>query len=1116
MNTPIWLNDQLITQKAEEFANNLKQAIQKVKNEEDIKIATELQIQQVAKDVDIELEAKYEFTVAKTKGRIDSAYDRVFIEYKNPNSKGDRLSARLEDTGNQKVIEQIKSRFSPLQKDLGHPPESLFGVGFDGHYFIFVRYRQKQWDVQEPIAMNKYSVARFLRVLFNLGISGKPFVPDYLAQDFGAEGSVAQAGIKTLYQAIFITDNLKAQAFFRQWKILFGQVCGYDVNIPSEKITQLAEFYGITEDKKALKAPELLFAVHSYYALLIKLIAAEIVVLSQSFATSPHKKMLRAATSQKLKQELEKLETGSIFKDLGIINFLEGDLFAWYLPAWNEDIEILIRAMVNKLDEYNPATLSEDPASSRDLLKKLYQQLFPKSLRHDLGEYYTPDWLAEHTLNRLQYDGNPDRRLLDPSCGSGTFLVMAITRIRAWYEENRENCPFEEGELCQKILSNVIGFDLNPLAVMAARTNYLVAIRDLIRYVDRVEIPVYLCDSIMTPSNYGSGRLLTETGLAVGEIGSTQELKTSVANFYIPTEITGSLELISQYVEILEFCVKNDYSPTEFIQRCQDERLPVALSSNKEASSQEQQLTHSVQPIHEALYRELLRLDQENQNGIWARIIKNAFAPLFIGKVDFIIGNPPWVNWESLPANYRDSMKPLWQAYGLFSLSGAKGRLGGGKKDLSMLFVYSCIDNYLSDSGYLGFVITQSIFKSQGAGDGFRQFEFTNNKNKIIIQPLIVDDLSKIQVFDGATNRTAVFICQKTNQSFNYPIPYKIWQGTSRINQDISLAQVNALTSYQQFGALPVQPKKINSPWLTAPEATLSGLQKILGKSNYQAYAGCCTWLNGVYWINIIEKLRNGDLRIENLYNIGDIKVEQVETVIESKLVYPLLRGRDVIRWQAEPSIYLVMPQDTTSRMGIAETETKRYYPKTFAYFKQFEQALRKRSGYRRYFQANDPFYSLYNVNAQTISPYKVVWREQSADFQASVVISETTHPPIPDHKLMLVSCSSAREAYYLSALLNSAPCKLLVFSYAISTSTSTHVLDNIAIPKFLENDSSHLELATLSEQCHDLKQKNQLDQIVVLEAQVDLLAAKLWKLNKLELKTMQTALNNSQKKKKV
>jgi len=54
--------------------------------------------------------------------------------------------------------------------------------------------------------------------------------------------------------------------------------------------------------------------------------------------------------------------------------------------------------MITKLDEYNPGTISEDPAQSRDLLKKLYQQLFPKSVRHDLGEYYTPDWLAEHVL----------------------------------------------------------------------------------------------------------------------------------------------------------------------------------------------------------------------------------------------------------------------------------------------------------------------------------------------------------------------------------------------------------------------------------------------------------------------------------------------------------------------------------------------------------------------------------------------------------------------------------------------------------------------------------------------------------------------------------------------
>src|SRR5205823_3701686 len=160
---------------------------------------------------------------------------------------------------------------------------------------------------------------------------------------------------------------------------------------------------------------------------------------------------------------------------------------------------------------------------------KLYQQLFPKSVRHDLGEYYTPDWLAEHVLNELEYSGDPDQRILDPACGSGTFLVMAINRIRSWYETNREKCRYDEGELCKKILANVIGFDLNPLAVMAARTNYLIAIRDLVGHVNKVEIPIYLCDSIMTPSEYGD--------LFAGGASGSKELKTAAASFLIPIEI---------------------------------------------------------------------------------------------------------------------------------------------------------------------------------------------------------------------------------------------------------------------------------------------------------------------------------------------------------------------------------------------------------------------------------------------------------------------------------------------------------------------------------------------------------------------------------------------------
>jgi hypothetical protein len=54
---------------------------------------------------------------------------------------------------------------------------------------------------------------------------------------------VAQEGVRALYEEILATDNPKAQIFFNQWKILFGEVCGYDVENVSEKLKKLAEFY---------------------------------------------------------------------------------------------------------------------------------------------------------------------------------------------------------------------------------------------------------------------------------------------------------------------------------------------------------------------------------------------------------------------------------------------------------------------------------------------------------------------------------------------------------------------------------------------------------------------------------------------------------------------------------------------------------------------------------------------------------------------------------------------------------------------------------------------------------------------------------------------------------
>ena len=73
----------------------------------------------------------------------------------------------------------------------------------------------------------------------------KPYRPEYLHGDFGSDGPIAQEGVWTLYNVFLRTDNPKAQDFFCQWKILFGEVCGYDVEKLSDKLKKLAEFYGV-------------------------------------------------------------------------------------------------------------------------------------------------------------------------------------------------------------------------------------------------------------------------------------------------------------------------------------------------------------------------------------------------------------------------------------------------------------------------------------------------------------------------------------------------------------------------------------------------------------------------------------------------------------------------------------------------------------------------------------------------------------------------------------------------------------------------------------------------------------------------------------------------------
>jgi hypothetical protein len=119
--------DDLIAKKAVEYSDQIKAAAM-ADNEEEIRIESEKQLAFIQKDAGIKLEGKHEFTIAK--GRIDSVYSRVIIEYKNPKSPGDRIGQKADSPGCKKVVEQIKRRFGRNAQVFGAMRFYWFRRGF--------------------------------------------------------------------------------------------------------------------------------------------------------------------------------------------------------------------------------------------------------------------------------------------------------------------------------------------------------------------------------------------------------------------------------------------------------------------------------------------------------------------------------------------------------------------------------------------------------------------------------------------------------------------------------------------------------------------------------------------------------------------------------------------------------------------------------------------------------------------------------------------------------------------------------------------------------------------------------------------------------------------------
>lgn len=1075
------------------FISKFKTNVATSNNEEDIRLHTNIFLDSIISFYKLDKKINSEVSSIQG-GRADSIYSNLIFEFKKPNKFSSQKGVDEAIFGRDDKDRGLYSYLVNFSlEELGKGDNEYFdyillskvGVAFDGKTFIFFRYKASNENINlfienktkkfpENINQNRklsYEIEKVTN--FDLGIKKlllfirstqrKRLSSENLLKSFSSASEISKTSILYLYDLLNnnLKTNTRIKTLFDEWNRIFGDIYGKEETDFTKFRGDLIKMYSLPEN---IEIRNVLFILQTYYSIVIKLLIHNLL----ESLTNPTQK----AKKPTYKNELTSLFSGNHYTNYYIENFFEIHFFEWFILA--EDLEMnFINDIISELDTFETTASVIKPEVVGDVLKKVYADLIPRGLRHLLGEYYTPDWLVDFTIEKSKYDCGIDTTILDPTCGSGAFLTHIIKQ----YSEKYKN-KINPNTLIENITKNIVGFDINPIAVISAKANYILALGDITQLEKEISIPVYMCDSILVPTVHAKQKAQKHT----------IEIATVVGTFEIP--VFDTREENDYFLKTASSCILKDYTSFDEFNKL--------ISSEKKIVIDTEKLEYA-----KKFYDKLYTLHLSGKNGFWPIILKNSFAPLFSqSKFDVIVGNPPWITWKAMSDTYRTSTLDIWLSYGIFEKS-AYDKITS-HDDFAMAVTYVSIDHYLKDNGITAFVLPQTFVKSSKGGEGFRKFTITRDDLATPFSIIEVYDMVEIKPFLGeASNRTAVYIFEK-NKIMTYPMTnyfesYHL--GKDKIAFENSYDVVKTKLGFHQLSAQPIN-DDIRSPWLTVKNSLYANLSKYLGKSPYKGRKGIepCG-AKGIYLVNITKNVGN-HIHIENI--IERSRLEKAKelgvfpAVVEKELVYPMVGGRNIDKWGINSYLYIVVPHHATGDgiyRGIEEKELKITYKKTYEwlfYFKDLLLETRIRSA--KFFDKDKyPFYRLDNVGDYTFKPFKVLWREQSREMTATVVSSIDDQflgkkVVVSDSKVLYVSFDTELEAHYLCGILNSDLIGDIIEAYTIDTQRGVDIVKNINIPKFDNTNAKHLEMSNLSKQAHKCYIQKDKVNLQIAEQNIELL----------------------------
>ncbi len=391
--------------------------------------------------------------------------------------------------------------------------------------------------------------------------------------------------------------------------------------------------------------------------------------------------------------------SGHNLHEAGIRGAVESDFFDWLLKAPNgPDLTRCIAGEARRFDFHEVGS---------DTLKGLYESLIDPRQRHDLGEYYTPDWLAEKICRHV-ITSPLQQTVLDPACGSGSFLFHAIRHLR------RTAQGIKQDQVADACCRHIDGFDIHPVAVIIARVTYLLALGNALgeRQGD-LSLPVYLCDAMQ----WNVHAFMDEQRLEI-VVPSEKDEKNPVTLRY-PAGLCEDPSVFDYANHALERHGENGDPPSA---------LRASLTSH--GGFEESYVTEM-----EATYKQLQGLRKTGRNNIWGYVARNLASPLWHAKnqVDILVGNPPWLAYrymsEEMQARFRADARGqhIWVGKNLVA-----------QQDLSALFFAKSAALYLKRDGVIAFVMPLAAL-TRGQFQPFRSGRYAGG-NVAFQEAWVMDD----------------------------------------------------------------------------------------------------------------------------------------------------------------------------------------------------------------------------------------------------------------------------------------------------------------------------------------------------------------------------------------